>query len=211
MSITSTTIAICSLTVACLSFILSGLVAWFTIIWRGKLRMTRPAMIVFMHDILADGEILPKIFLRTLLYTTGNKGHVIEAMYLRIHRGEGLQTFNIWGHAERNDISLGSGLRVGSDGVVYNHHFNPPKHAMAFEFLPGDYRIEIYADLADSGAHVLLSRVLLTITNEQADALKNPNSRLFYEWGPESKTYTAHVETRPDIGGFLENRKQKMQ
>ena len=39
----------------------------------------------------------PKIFLRTLLYTTGPKGRVIENMYLSVRHDYGTFIFDFWG------------------------------------------------------------------------------------------------------------------
>lgn len=118
-------VSVCSLAIASLSLTLSGSVAWFTLIRRGKLRMTRPTLIVLMHDNLGAGEVLPKIFMRSLLYTTGNRGHVVQSMYLKIQHGETTQNFSIWGHGPQSELRFGAGMKVGPDGVDHNHHFNP--------------------------------------------------------------------------------------
>jgi hypothetical protein len=51
-----------------------------------------------------------------------------------------------------------------------------------------------YADLVDARSH----RLNLTLTPEQSEALKEPHSAVFYEWGPESKRYSSHLEVRSE-------------
>lgn len=152
-------------------------------------------MIVFAHD-----GSSPKIFLRTLLYTTGMRGHIIESMYLNVRRGESSCNLSTWGYDNNEGLELGSGLRVGVEGATSYHHFLPPKNATEFKFLPGEYQIQIYAQPADSSSPVLLSNLTLSLTNEQsAQLINNEDMALFFQWGPASKTYIPHVESRPSL------------
>lgn len=157
--------------------------------------MTRPTLIVLMHDNLGAGEVIPKIFMRSLLYTTGNRGHVVQSMYLKIQQGEATQNFSIWGHGPQTELRFGAGMKVGPDGVDHNHHFNPPKNAH-YQYSPGEYVIETFAELADSGKRIRLSRTVVIVTPEQAEMLKSPDKSLYFEWGPDAQSYSAHVHTR---------------
>lgn len=76
-------ISLCSLSVAGLSLLLSATVAWLTLLQRGNLKMTRPPLIALRYE-----RNLPKIWLRTMLYSTGKKGHIVESLYLKVRRGE---------------------------------------------------------------------------------------------------------------------------
>src|SRR5437879_3251360 len=108
---------------AAASFILSLYTLWVTQLHRGRLKMTRPSLVCFKRE-MPSGR--PKIFLRTLLFTTASKGRVIENMYLRVHQPSGMYIFDFWGYAgESEKLTLGSGLFVGPTGVAFNHHFNP--------------------------------------------------------------------------------------
>jgi hypothetical protein len=64
--------------ISAISLGLSVTVAWLTLLRRGNLGMTQAMLIGFLHE--ADE---PKIFLRALLYATGKRGHIVEALYLR--------------------------------------------------------------------------------------------------------------------------------
>jgi hypothetical protein len=69
------------------ALIVSVIVAWQTLFCRGSLRMTKPTLIVFTHEELStpDRRTVPKIFLRTLLYSTAKRGWVIENMFVNLH------------------------------------------------------------------------------------------------------------------------------
>lgn len=200
LHIDPTVLSVCSLAVAISSLLLSGTVAWFSLVRRGRIQMTRPSLIVFMHDHLATGEVIPKIFLRTLLYSTGNRGHVIQTLYLKLQRAESSQNFSTWGHGPQNELTFGAGLRITPDGIDHNHHFNPPR-GTGFEYTAGDYRISIFADLAGSTQHVLLGEVTLAISAEQANQLKSTDTELYFEWGPVSETYSSNIHKRPRLLG----------
>ena len=94
-----------------------------------------------------------------MLFTTGKRGHIIESMFLKVRCGEATQTFNFWMYGETKALMIGSGLRVGEDGVSFNHHFPPPKDNSAFQFLDGEHLIEVYASLVNRKAPVLLAKV----------------------------------------------------
>lgn len=158
--------------------------------------MTRPSLIVLMYDDLGASGIHPKIFVRTLLYSTGNQGHIVQSMYLKVRRGEASQNFSVWGHGPLNNLTYGAGLRVTPGGVDHNHHFNPPKGS-SFEYFSGEYVIQIFAELAGSDKHLLLAETGIVLTDELAAKLKSPRGAIFFEWGPESRSYTAHFDERP--------------
>jgi hypothetical protein len=66
------------LLISAISLVLSITVAWLTLLRRGTLGMTQPMLVGFLHE--AEE---PKIFLRAMLYATGKRGHIVEALYLR--------------------------------------------------------------------------------------------------------------------------------
>jgi integrase/recombinase XerD len=121
-----------SILISVVSLLLSLTVAWLTLFRRGNLGMTQPMLIGFLYE-----NDQPKIFFRAMLYATGKRGHIIEALYLKVRRGESTQTFNFWMYGETKDLKIGSGLRVGEDGASFNHHFLPPKDVSSFAFLAG--------------------------------------------------------------------------
>lgn len=66
---------------------------WLTLLRRGRIRMTQPTTFFFGPD---GAKGLPKVYLRTLLYSTGKRGQIVESMFVKLRRGESVQTFNIW-------------------------------------------------------------------------------------------------------------------
>ncbi|PWU12003.1 MAG: hypothetical protein C5B51_01620 [Terriglobia bacterium] len=202
-----------SITISVLALAVSTAVAWLTFFRRGILGMTRPSLVAFLHDlsrrdplsVLLEGpetgaksqDPYPKIYFRALLYATGRRGHIVESMFVRLHRGETVQTFNYWAYGEGDRLHPGSGVRVGEEGAVYNHHFLPPRDGTVFQFLAGEYRLEVYGTLVNQGAPVLLQTINLVLSEEQAVALKTKTTPVFYNWGPESQTYHGHIDIRP--------------
>ena len=100
------------------ALITSAVTVWLTLFRRGTVRMTKPAFIAFSYDIVGN-KPKAKIFIRSLLYSTGKRGQVIENMFITVRRSETQQTFNVWGHGDEK-LSRGSGLFVGETGVVTN-------------------------------------------------------------------------------------------
>jgi hypothetical protein len=46
-----------------------------------------------------------------------------------------------------DSLARGSGLYVGENGVVCDHHFLLPDDGTKFDFLRGEYKLEVYASL----------------------------------------------------------------
>ena len=92
-------------------------------------------------------------------------------------------------YGETKDLKIGSGLRVGEDGVSFNHHFLPPRDASAFEFLPGEYAIDIYARILNRNAPMLLSTVKVVLPHDLATALSDRTMGVLFTWRPDSQQY----------------------
>lgn len=155
--------------------------------------MTQPTVIFFGPDGLGGP---PKIFLRALLYSTSKRGQMVENMFVELYRGESTQTFNIWVYGEKQ-LVRGSGLYVGEEGVAHNHHFLLPKDGSNYDFLPGDYTVEVYAAFVNSKKPVLLFQTSVTLAHQQAAELKDKDAGVYFDWGPDSKTYHSHVDVYP--------------
>ena len=193
------TLPIASIIVAALSFVVSATTAYLSLLRRGTVKMTRPTTIAFLGARTTDG---PKIYLRTLLYCTARRGHVVESMFVRLRRGESHQTFNVWLYGDQK-LAGGAGLYVGHEGVTFNHHFVLPRDGTKFEFLPGEYSLEIFAALVNASP-LRLTQLHLHLTEQQAEALKDKQCGIFFDWGPDSGKYHAHIDRREPRGDIAD-------
>jgi len=184
-----------SLTISVLALATSLATAWLTLLRRGTVRMTHPTVVYFGPDGSSghDRESSPKVFLRTLLYCTSKRGRIVESMYAKLRRGETVQNFNIWVYGEGR-LARGSGLYVGEDGVVCNHHFLLPADGTSFDFLAGKYSLEVYAAIVGIGRPVLLYTTHLEVTDAVGAALADPDKGVYFDWGPDSEEYHPHVQ-----------------
>jgi hypothetical protein len=117
-----------SITISILALCVSSGTAWLTLFRSGTVKMTQPTVIFLGPDPprSRNESPSPKIYLRTLLFSTSQRGRVIQSMYVALSRNEMRQNFNIWVYGEER-LVRGSGLFVGETGVVANHHFLTPK------------------------------------------------------------------------------------
>lgn len=155
MELISIPISIVSLAVSLGTF-------WFAFIDRGRLRMTKPTIVFFGYDMVPRPT--PKVFLRTLLYSTANRGHVVEGMFVKVRHNDREQAFSFWGYGETEKLTAGSGLYVSKTGVSVNHHFVLSVHETEYRFEPGDYRIDVFANVVGRKAATRLSTIQLTLT-----------------------------------------------
>jgi hypothetical protein len=187
----STSISVIALAVSCFT-------AWLTFLRRGEVKMTQPTVIFFgLESPRSQSELfLPKIFLRTLLFSTSRRGRVIESMHVALSRNETHQNFNIWVYGD-DKLVRGSGLFVGETGIAANHHFLLPNDSTSFRFIEGRYKLEVFARLLGDKTQTLLFSQNLNISRDIAISLENPKAGLYFDWGPDSMRYLAHVDQRP--------------
>lgn len=57
--------------------------------------MTKPTIVFFGYDTVPKPT--PKVFLRTLLYSTATRGQVIEGMRVIVRYEGGERVFSFWG------------------------------------------------------------------------------------------------------------------
>jgi len=194
-------------TVSVVALAISSMTAWLTLLRRGVVRMTQPTIIFFGPDKPRAGEGVstPKVFLRTLLFSSSKRGRVVESMHVTLARNESSQTFNIWVYGDEK-LLRGSGLFIGETGVAANHHFLNPAVGSSFHFSEGEYRLDVFAKLLGDGQPIKLLSQKLDISREVAVALEQPGAGVYYDWGPDSGRYLTHVEKRepqPSPDDFL--------
>lgn len=196
-----------ALAISVLALAISATTAWLTLLRRGTVRMTQPTVIFFGPDTPRHGDriVLPKIYLRTLLFATSKRGRVIESMHVSLERSETRQNFSVWVHGD-DKLVRGSGLFVGETGVAANHHFLAPDDGNFFKFMAGRYRLNVHARLLGDKTHAQLFSQELEITPHVAAQLEQPGAGLYFDWGPDSSRYLPHIEFRqpsPDPEQFL--------
>lgn len=130
--------------ISSVALLISGVTAWLSYFQRGKLRMTQPTLVFFGPDGKNNDGPKSKVYLRTLLYSTSRRGHVIESLWVVTECSTSKQTFSIWTYGEER-LMRGSGLFVGPEGKTLNHHFLLPRGSDDFVFVPGMYKVRIFA------------------------------------------------------------------
>jgi hypothetical protein len=181
---------------------------WATLFRRGRLYMTQPTTIFFGPDgPTFDGS--RKIYLRSLMYSTGKRGVVIENMFVELSRSETNNSFPIWVLGE-DKLARGSGLYVGEQGAVANHHFLQGRDADRWSLKAGDYNLRVYAQIIGEKTTKLLFETSLSIDLDQSKELEQPNTGIYFDWGPKSRSYFSHTDKRDpkavlsDVRPFLE-------
>jgi hypothetical protein len=187
-----------SIAISTLALAVSTVTAWLTLFRRGTVKMTQPTVIYFGPDTPRAGDRLPlpKVYLRSLLFSTSKRGRVVECMYVALSRNETRQNFNVWVYGNEK-LVRGSGLFVGETGVEANHHFLTPRDENAFRFTEGRYTLDVFARLLGDSSNIRLFSQPLEISREIAAALTEPHTGLYFDWGPDSSRYLPHIETRP--------------
>ena len=163
--------------------------------------MTNPTLIVFTNDRVLTPErpTIPKIFLRTLIYSTGKRGYVIENMFVNLRRERTVeQPFHIWGFGEKT-LVRGSGLFIDQTGHAAYHHFTQRATAPDFAFTSGQYELEVFAVRAGRAKPRRLCFVRLTVALGPDEVLEQIGSAYWFDWDPEQNRYYGRFERRVEL------------
>lgn len=186
-----------SLAAAVLALIISALTAWLTLFRRGTVRMTQPTVVFFGPDGgRPDRRPLPKVFLRTLLYSTSERGQILQNMFVVLRRHSEQETFGVWVYGERDNLLRGSGLYVGKEGVSCNHHYLL-SDSSRYEFRAGTHQLEVYAATAHQTKPHRLWSLPIDLTEEQAAGISNDGAGVYFDWDPTSGRFESHIDQRP--------------
>jgi hypothetical protein len=190
-----------TVTISVLSLAIASLTAWLTLFRRGTVRMTHPTLIFFGRELsrIPGEPALPKIFLRTLLFSTSKRGRVIESMHVAVSGNEAHQNFSLWAYGERDQLVPGSGLFVGETGVAVNHHFLAPEDASGFVFASGEYNLDVFTHLLGERNPLRLFSQTLVISPEIATATWEQDGGVLFQWGPDSGRYRAQMHRQPQL------------
>lgn len=166
-----------SIPISVLSLAISLGTFWLAFIDRGRLKMTKPTIVFFGFDTVP--KVTPKVFLRTLLYSTATRGQVVDGMYVRVRHADDERIFSFWSYGETEKLSPGSGLYVSRAGMAANHHFVLSVHEPTYQFRPGPYEIDVLADVVGRRESVKLATIKLMLSEEFAAALGRQEGVLF--------------------------------
>lgn len=183
-----------SIAIAILALVISAVTLWLAHLHRGRLRMTRPTVIFLGPD--GGHNEISKIFLRTLFYSTSKRGQVIENAFVRLRRGESVQNFSIWVY-DGGKLVRGSGLYVGYEGIATSHHFLTPADVRNFEFQAGKYILDIFVKVVGRHDADQMTTIQLEIGESEALKLQKRSHGIYFDWGPDSQSYHAHVDSMP--------------
>lgn len=184
-----------------ISLLVSIAVAWLTLLRRGTLGMTQPVQIAFLYE----NKQKPKVFLRTLLYATGKRGYVIEALFIKVRhknhkQGESIQTLALWAFGEREALTIAGGLRVTEQGIAHNHHFMTVKDH--WYFADGNYEVLVFARIVNRKRPKLLCRIKLELDEAYATRLYLRQGGVLFTRNPDSGSY--------DLSPVLENKERPL-
>ncbi|MFA6084687.1 hypothetical protein [Mucilaginibacter sp.] len=182
------------LAISLLALLISALTFYYSRLKKGMVKMTRPTTIFFGPDgVNLENQKEQKVFIRTLLYSTSDRGQYIQNMYLRLQRGETIQNFNVWVYGD-SGLARGSGLFVNKEGISSNHHFLLSRNT-DYEFLPGEYHLEVFVETVNNKSYKIFDQHL-NITIPQYEEVIDKKSGIFYDWAPNLQNYDAYVDAR---------------
>ena len=213
------TLADISPVVSVSALLVSLFTAWFTIFRRGVVRSTHPSFISFSYDFIEGKTPWAKIFLRTLIFSTGKRGQVIESLFLRVHEGGRTAEFSFWGYGDEK-LVRGSGYSfrvryshksplqsINSDSVFYSHQAYVGSCCKDRRPLFADLfitvNLEISSSLLSSGSH----DVAVTSIGQRAELLRGISRR---DWAKFIQTLRLQHGSR-DLYHWLQPRASSSQ
>lgn len=164
---------------------------WLTHFQRGELLLSQPTIFFFGWDI--GDRTVAKITFRSVLFCTSERGLVLENLYLRVVNQSGSFVFSFWGYDDGKGMVRGSGVYVGETGIAAYHHFTPGVDDNDFEFVVGEYSVEVWAKIFNSKDAVLLGSYSFEVEDDKqiAEALSHSQRGVIWDWMPDNRRYVA--------------------
>lgn len=182
---------------AFLALAVSIATAWLAYFHRGAIRMAEPSMVVFAYDAAGSrtGSV-PKVMIRCLLFSTGERGRIIEALFTRI-RAEGSDyIFPVWGMDADSKLVRGGGLLVAKGGVVAWHHFVASNNGQDFNFKPGDYEVQVFARVHGRARPLKLWYHTFAVSQAVAPTSHDGSEQVWFDRLPEANGFEGRRESR---------------
>ncbi|WP_178368492.1 hypothetical protein [Flavobacterium chilense] len=173
---------------------------------KGFVKMTRPTIIYFGPD--GKGEKHNKVFIRTLLYSTSERGQYIQNMFISLQRGESVQNFNVWVYDDKG-LVRGSGLFISKSGIACNHHFLLPKDGNDYSFLSGDYVLKVYVETVNESPKKIFEQKL-HLTREHQNEMATKKAGTYFDWAPNTQNYFSHVDSNREKDSDFKNMIEKL-
>lgn len=181
-----------------LALVVSVATAWLTYFYRGVVRMTVPSMVVFAYDALGSGEgFVPKVMVRCLMFSTGERGRIIEALFANVREGASEYLFPVWGMEADNKLVRGGGLLVDKTGVVAWHHFvAAASDCSGLQFRPGTYEVTVFAHVHGTTRPVKLWSHTLFLPEAAAPIRHDGSDQVWFDRHVQSDGFEARRESR---------------
>jgi hypothetical protein len=168
---------------------------WLSQLKHGQILMTKPTIFFFGFDHV--DRPIPKIYVRTLLFSTASNGRVLENMYLLVKSPIGESIYSFWGHtnSDAKNLTRGSGLYIPKNGFLADHHFNPdPSQDVTNPFPVGSYEIEVIARQYADSTNRKLGKFELQLDQKMSASLNKENNGVMWSLNPIDQSY--HAELR---------------
>lgn len=178
-----------------LALVVAILTAWFSLFYRGKVRMTLPSMVAFGYDDRGGNDgFNAKVMIRCLVFSTGERGQVIETLFAELHGENSDNTFTVWGIDTDTKLVRGGGLWVGKTGVTAWHHFVASND---FQFEADAYTVEIFARVHGSKDPIRLQTLALSLPTEHAPTRHDGTEQVWFDREPQSGDFRPRLEAQP--------------
>jgi hypothetical protein len=174
---------------------MSAVAFWFSVLRRGRVEATQPMILAFVKEPGTFGNLRLKVFLRTLLVSTGKRGNVIESLYLRIKQGNQDWELSFWGYGEK-DLVRGAGLFVPESGFATYHHFSPIGPLELLRLSSGPCSVRLMAKVLNQGPEKCLWKVDLLLPQTKSEDFGSIDEAVYFDWAHGERQYTVTVEKR---------------
>jgi hypothetical protein len=188
------------LAISILALIVSIATVWITVFHRGTIKMSRPQFFALIPEDGPFGSWI-KFFMRVLLFSTGQRGRVIESMYVTLNQNGNSLPFHYWMYGDTDRLAIGSGVFVGHEGLAANHHFVPVGTVSSNDIVAGTYHAEVHANLLGDRTPTRLFDLKFVLSEDEVSALRTSKDKaIFFTWDKSERVYKSRIDVRKPKG-----------
>lgn len=188
------------LVISIVALLISAVTGWLTLFHKGTVKMSRPHFFALTPEDGPFGGWI-KFFMRVLVFSSGQRGRVIESIFVNIRHNGKVLPFHYWMYGESEKLAIGSGVFVGHEGLAANHHFVPVGEVSANDFSAGAYDVDVYASLLGDRSPIKLSSLQFNLSEEEVSAIRTSKDKaVFFTWDQGAKVYKSRIDVRKSKG-----------
>jgi hypothetical protein len=177
------------------ALLVSFLTFYYVRVDKGMVRMTQPSLIYLQST---DSNIqMATVVFAALIYSTADRGHYVEDIFVRLERDESSQNFSGCKYEDHGALRE-PGFYVDRNGLAGRYHFWAPGYDGPYSILPGEYTLHVVVKCVGED-EMEIGEERLSLSKDLCQAMKERKTGVCFTWSAGGQKYIGHIAADSDM------------